>query len=194
MRILGVFTLAVGLAMDATAVAAAKSFARGSAKPSYGLRMSLLFGAFQAGMPVIGWAIGTRFAKAISAWDHWIAFALLAGIGLKMMYEAVRGEPAEADETEKNEGASPFGWGTLIALSIATSIDALAAGLTLPLLEVPILLAAAIIGVTTALLSGVGVYLGRHFGARVGKKLEIFGGLLLIGLGLKMLLGHHAVP
>lgn len=188
MRIFGVLTLAIGLAMDATAVATAKSFTHGEKKPSYGLRMALVFGAFQAGMPVIGWAIGSRFANAISAWAHWVAFVLLAGIGLKMIYEVVRNKPSEDD---KKDAGAPFGWATLIALAIATSIDALAAGLTLPLLKVPILMAATIIGVTTAVLSGLGFYLGRRFGAHFGAKLEVLGGLLLIGLGFKLLIEHY---
>ncbi|MFO0665392.1 MAG: manganese efflux pump MntP family protein [Polyangiaceae bacterium] len=188
MRVLGVLTLAVGLAMDATAVAAAKSLVQDAQKRSYGLRMALVFGAFQGGMPVIGWGIGSRFASAIGAWAHWVAFLLLAGIGLKMIYEVARNK--RTDE-EDRAAASPFGWGTLIALAVATSIDALAAGLTLPMLGAPIVVAAAIIGTTTALLSGLGFYVGRRFGAHFGAKLEVFGGILLVGLGLKLLFEHY---
>jgi putative Mn2+ efflux pump MntP len=183
---LPLLTLAVGLAMDATAVAATQGFAAPDAPLSRYLRLALLFGAFQAGMPVVGWAVGEHFSHAIEAYQHWIAFALLAGIGGKMLHEVFqRGEDAA-----RPDDGSTFGWGRLVMLAVATSIDALVAGLTLPLLQIPILTAVAVIGVTTAGLSLGGVYLGRQFGGRVGRKLDALGGLLLIGLGVKILVEH----
>lgn len=181
-------TLSVGLAMDATAVAAAKGCAHPEARPGDTLKMGALFGGFQAGMPLIGWSAGVRFATLIEAWDHWLAFALLAGIGAKMIWEARSGphDPERGDAKTR----APFGWGPLLALAVATSIDALVAGLTLPLLDVPVAAAVAAIGVTTAVFSIGGAYLGRRFGASFGTKLDVLGGVLLIGLGAKVLLSH----
>ncbi len=175
--------------MDATAVAAAKGFGSARLRVRDATKMALLFGVFQAGMPIIGWAVGERFAKVIEAWDHWIAFALLGGIGGKMIYEALRGNEEEKEEQDADDNAA-FAWWPLVVLAVATSIDAPVAGLTLPLLAVPIAVAAATIGVTTAVLSAGGAYLGRTFGARIGRKLDIVGGVLLMGLGTKILIEH----
>lgn len=186
--VLGVLTLSVGLAMDATAVAAAKGFGAAKLRVWDATKMAVLFGLFQAGMPIIGWAVGARFAKTIEAWDHWIAFALLGGIGGKMIYEVLRG--GDEGDAQQEDDSEAFAWWPLVVLAVATSIDALVAGLTLPLLAVPIAVAAATIGVTTAVLSASGAYLGRKLGARVGRKLDVVGGLLLIGLGTKILIEH----
>ncbi len=183
-----VLTLAVGLSMDATAVAAAKGFAAQELRPTHVLKTSLMFGGFQAGMPVLGWVVGSRFASSIEAWDHWIAFALLGGIGAKMIVDVIRGESEEEAEKE----TSHFGFWPLLVLAVATSIDALVAGLTLPLMAVPIAVAAALIGVTTAGLSAAGAHAGRKLGARIGRKLDVVGGILLIGLGAKILVEHLA--
>ena len=177
--------LAVGLAMDATAVAATKGFAAPQVRLGDALRVALLFGGFQAAMPTLGWLLGDRFAPLITAWDHWIAFVLLAGIGAKMIHEALSSH-AEKPATP----ADTFGWRPLVILAVATSIDALAAGVTLPLLGVPPVMALVVIGAVAAVFSFVGVYVGRRFGDRLGKKLDIFGGLLLIGLGVKTLIEH----
>jgi putative Mn2+ efflux pump MntP len=182
-----VLTLSVGLAMDATAVAAARGFSNPDARPRDIVRMGALFGGFQAAMPIAGWAVGSRFARLIAAWDHWVAFVLLAGIGVKMIYEVVRGGPD--DETSRPKGDA-FGWMPLLALAVATSIDALVAGLTLPLLGVSLAVAVSVIGLTTAAASIAGAYLGRRFGTSIGRKLDVFGGVLLIGLGLKIVLEH----
>jgi putative Mn2+ efflux pump MntP len=171
--------------MDATAVAAARGFSNPDAKARDIVKMGALFGGFQAGMPILGWAVGDRFATLIAAWDHWVAFVLLAGIGAKMIYEVVRGGPEE--EAQGNA----FGWAPLVVLAVATSIDALVAGLTLHLLAVPVVTAVIVIGATTAAFSIAGAYLGRRFGASIGRKLDVFGGILLIGLGLKILLEHR---
>lgn len=184
-------TLSVGLAMDATAVAAAKGFGAAKLRVVDATKMALLFGAFQAGMPVVGWAIGARFAKVIEAWDHWIAFVLLGGVGAKMIFEVARGDAELSSEGAAGSADDDsFAWWPLVVLAVATSIDALVAGLTLPLLSVPIAAAAATIGLTTAVLSAGGAYLGRRLGARIGRKLDVVGGLLLIGLGTKILIEH----
>jgi manganese efflux pump family protein len=185
---LPLLALAVGLAMDATAIAAAQGFAAPDAPRSRVLRLALLFGAFQAGMPLVGWAIGEHFQHAIESYQHWVAFALLAGIGAKMLHEV--SQRSDDQPRSASEEANAFAWGRLTMLAIATSIDALVAGLTLPLLAVPIVTAVTVIGLITVVLSFGGVHLGRHFGARVGRKLDALGGVLLIGLGLKILLWH----
>lgn len=171
--------------MDATAVAAAKGLASPRVRLGDALRVAFLFGGFQAAMPALGWLLGDRFAARIEAWDHWIAFALLAGIGGKMIHEAL---------SQRDDGPAPpsdtFGWRPLLVLAVATSIDALAAGVTLPLLDVPLVTAVVVIGAVTAALSLAGVYVGRRFGDRLGKKLDVLGGVLLIGLGVKTLVEH----
>jgi putative Mn2+ efflux pump MntP len=176
--------LAVGLAMDATAVAAS----RGLAAPRIRLRDVLLvgglFGGFQALMPLAGWVLGKRFGPYVEAWDHWIAFVLLAGIGGKMLWEAWQGDaaPPAVDRV--------FEVRVLLSLAVATSIDALAAGITLPMLGAPLLASILVIGLVTAALSILGLFAGRHFGAALGKRLDVAGGLVLIGLGVKILVEH----
>jgi len=185
-----IFLLAVGLAMDATAVAAA----RGMAAKTLGLRQALLvaffFGGFQALMPLLGWMIGAGIGPLVQQWDHWIAFALLAAIGGKMLWEAWEdGGPGEVGADPDDDG---FGLRLMFVLAVATSIDALAVGVTLPMLGAPIGLSLATIGVTTAGLSVIGLFAGRRFGAALGRRLDVFGGLVLIGLGVKILLEHLA--
>jgi len=179
-----ILLLAVGLAMDATAVAAARGCAAGARLHVQDvLRVAFLFGVAQALMPVFGWVLGQQLGDAVAAFDHWIAFVLLAGIGAKMLYEA-RGEPELENERPG------FAWRLLIGLAIATSIDAFAAGITLPLLGAPFALSIVTIGVVTALLSGLGVLLGKHAGRLLGRKLDALGGAVLILLGLKILVEH----
>jgi putative Mn2+ efflux pump MntP len=158
-----ILLLAVGVAMDATAVAAARGCAAGDrSRMQDVLRVALLFGAAQALMPVLGWVLGQQLGHAVAAFDHWIAFALLAGIGAKMLWEA-RAEP-------EIDGQLPgFGWRLLFGLAIATSIDAFAVGITLPLLNAPFVLSIVTIGVVTALLSGLGVVVGKHAGRLLGR-------------------------
>jgi putative Mn2+ efflux pump MntP len=180
---LGILLLAVGLAADATAVSAT----RGMATATLGLRhyaaVALAFGVAQAVMPVFGWLLGRRLGVYVAAWDHWIAFVLLAGIGLKMLWESRKQETPEAT-------TNPFGVRLMIILAIATSIDALAVGVTLPLLDVPLVPAVITIGVVTAVLSMVGLWAGRRFGALLGKHIERTGAVLLIAIGLKILIEH----
>ena len=181
---LAILLLAVGLSMDAMAAAAARGACAERLLPKNVLLVAALFGGFQAVMPLLGWLLGHQVGAFISAWDHWIAFALLGFIGGKMVWES-RG-PAEKVE-------ATFALKVLLLLALATSIDALAAGLTLEVLDAPLVLSVVTIGVTTAVLSAGGLFLGRRFGALLGKRLDMVGGLLLIGLGAKILVEHlHA--
>lgn len=195
MKFPSILFLAVGLAMDATAVAAARGMAVSSVRTNQVLSVALFFGGFQAAMPVIGWAIGARIGPYVEAWDHWIAFVLLVAIGGKMLWEARSSTNDEAltESRRAERDASLFSPKVMVVLAIATSIDALAAGLTLPLLEAPLVLSIVTIGVTTALLSALGLFAGRRFGAVLGRRLDAAGGLVLIGLGTKILLEHLKV-
>ena len=175
--------LALGLAMDATAVAATRGLATPKILPKHVIIVALFFGGAQGLMPLLGYAIGSRIGPAVQAWDHWIAFVLLAGIGGKMLWEA-RGRKSEAPATDL------YGWKVMLVLAVATSIDALAVGVTLPMLDAPLLLSVITIGVTTAVFSALGLFAGRRFGALLGKRLDVAGGVILIGLGFKILIEH----
>ena len=186
MSIWAILLLAVGLAMDATAVAAARGIAAPRILAKHVMLVGVLFGGAQALMPLLGWLVGKHVGPMFEKWDHWIIFGLLGGIGAKMLWEA---RPGHVEKEEQPKG-DPFGLRMLVLLAIATSIDAFAAGLTLPLLHAPIALSLATIGIVTAVLSGVGLYAGRTFGALLGKRLDAFGGVVLIGLGVKTLIEH----
>lgn len=170
--------LAFGLAMDATAVSAARGL-RGRHRREW-LILPLLFGGFQAGMSAIGWLAGRWAGAYIARWDHWVAFALLVAIGGKMLYEAWR-----RDGTEPQ---APGTVGLYVGLALATSIDAAAAGLTLPLVPVAPWVALTLIGTVTAACSVVGYAAGQSAGARFGAKLEVLGGLVLIAIGIETLI------
>lgn len=177
--------LAVGLAMDATAVAAARGVSTDSIRLRDVLLVSFLFGGFQAGMPLLGYGLGTFLSGWLESAQHWVAFAVLAVIGGKMLHEAF------THDEETIGGRDPdtvFGWRVLLALALATSIDALAVGVTLPLLDAPLAASIATIGVTTAILSAAGLWAGRKLGAMLGKRLDAFGGLVLLAIGMKVLL------
>ena len=176
--------LAFGLAMDATAVAAARGMTVPVIRTRHVLLVGGLFGGFQALMPLIGWLIGAELGPYVQAWDHWIAFVLLAAIGGKMLWEA----RASADD-EVVQGDT-FALKVMVVLAIATSIDALAVGFTLPLRGAELVPALVTIGVTTALLSIAGLFAGRRLGALLGKRLDVIGGLVLIGMGTKILVEH----
>lgn len=167
--------------MDAMAAAAARGCSLPRVRTADVVVPALLFGGAQALMPALGWGLGRRFGGWVEELDHWFAFLVLGAIGAKMLYEAL-GAPEQA--------SAPAGLRTLLLLAIATSIDAFAAGLTLPLLGAPFAASIAMIGAITALLSGLGVVLGRHFGALLGRKLDVLGGALLILLGCKILVEH----
>ncbi len=177
--------LAVGLAMDATAVAAARGLAAKQILLRHVLLISIAFGGFQALMPAVGWAVGARIGPALAAWDHWIAFVLLCGIGGKMLWEARYGEDEEHTHDDEL-----FRVSVVLLLAVATSVDALAAGISLPMLGAPFVSTIAIIGVTTALLSALGLFVGRRFGEKIGARLDALGGLVLIGIGCKILIEH----
>ena len=181
-----ILLLALGLAMDATAVAASRGLAAHRIRPRDVALVAGFFGGSQALMPLIGWAVGARVGHLVQAWDHWIAFVLLAGIGGKMLWEA-RGSDEDEAGTDRRD---PFDLKLMFVLAIATSIDALAVGVTLPMLGAPLLMSIVSIGVTTALLSAVGLFAGRRFGAMLGKRLDAIGGIALIGLGAKILFDH----
>lgn len=180
-----ILLLSIGLAMDATAVAAARGIAAPQIRPQHVLLVAVLFGGFQALMPLIGYLLGSQLGPIVERFDHWIAFALLAAIGAKMLHEA-RSAGSDEASTERDV----FRLEVLLVLAVATSIDALAAGITLPMLGAPLVLSLVTIGVTTALSSGAGLLVGRRFGASLGKRLDVLGGLVLIGLGTKILIEH----
>lgn len=180
------FILAVGLSMDAFAVSICKGLAMKKASWKAQLCCGAWFGGFQALMPLIGYFLGTLFIDAISAIDHWVAFGLLVIIGVNMLREALGSEEetADADLSVK----------TMFIMAVATSIDALAVGISLAMAGVAnIWLAALLIGATTFVLSAIGVEVGNVFGSRYEKKAEIVGGVILILLGVKILLEHLGV-
>lgn len=171
--------LAFGLAMDATAVAAARGL--GARQSREAVVLPLLFGVFQSGMAALGWLAGRWAGPLIDAWDHWIAFGLLVAIGGKMLVDAWRGG---GDAGEEPEPATVM---MALGLALATSIDAAAAGLTLPLVPVAPWLALVLIGGVTAGCSAIGYFVGRIAGAKFGARLGIVGGLVLIGIGTQLL-------
>jgi putative Mn2+ efflux pump MntP len=175
--------IACGLAMDSFAVSVASGFTISDLRPKNAFTIALFFGFFQGFMPVIGWFAGYNMRDVIAGVDHWIAFSLLAIIGLKMIYES-------AKMNGKDRGNDPPNIAALLVLSIATSIDALAVGFSLSLLKVMIITPALVIGLVTFVLSFLGVYIGDRFGHFFEKKLELAGGVILIGIGLKILIEH----
>ena len=186
MSLLELFILAVGLSMDAFAVSVCKGLALGKIKIRHMVIVGAWFGGFQALMPLIGWFLGSRFEQYIRAFDHWVAFVLLAAIGANMLREALGKE-------EDNEADASLGFKTMLLMAVATSIDALAVGVTFAFLQVRILPAVLFIGVTTFLLSALGVKAGSLFGSKYKKRAEIAGGVILILLGIKILLEHLGV-
>lgn len=227
--------IGVGLSMDAFAVAVCKGLAMKRVNYRHALVIALMFGGFQALMPLVGWALGTQFEQYITPVDHWIAFALLAFIGGKMLWEALHGEAETGDGAAAEEEAGTEAVGTssggtvgagaeaagmsvvgatggsgaarqatgeakerldmreLVLMAIATSIDALAVGITFAFLQVDIVPAVALIGATTFVLSLGGVVLGNQFGARFEKPASVVGGVVLILIGLKILLEHLGI-
>lgn len=181
---LSLLTLSVALAMDAFAVAIVTGLTLKPMTGKHVFRMSFHFGLFQAVMPVIGWAAGSAVRDYIAAYDHWVAFALLTFVGGKMALEAVRG-----GENRAYSGDPTSGW-TLVGLSVATSIDALAVGLSLAMIGSKILVPAAVIGVVAATFTATGMLLGRRIGSRWGTRVEVLGGLVLIGIGVKIVIEH----
>lgn len=184
MDILTILLIGVGLAMDAFSVSVTDGIILKKPRFIDSCKIALFFGAFQFLMPVIGYLLGSAFAKYITAFDHWIAFVLLGFIGAKMIWEAI------SEKDECGEAKNPLDTYTLFILAIATSIDALAVGITFATMAVPVLFASAIIGVLTFFICLLGVYLGSWCGNLLGNKAEIIGGLVLIGIGIKILIEH----
>ena len=179
-----ILLLAIGLAMDAFAVAVCKGACLSELKDrGEGLAIAVSFGFFQALMPLIGWALGSRFRVYIESVDHYIAFVLLALIGGKLIYEAWKNSGEELVCT-------PLRFMELILLSIATSIDALAAGVALAVLDINIWLSIAQIGVITLVVCLIGFFVGKRFGAKLHTKAQLVGGVALVAIGLKILVEH----
>ncbi len=184
------FLLGIGLAMDAFAVSVCKGLGMRRLNKKQTLIIGLYFGGFQALMPLIGWLLGSQFQKYITSIDHWIAFILLSFIGGKMMIEAIR----EWNEEETVDVIdAPLDHKNMLVLAVATSIDALAVGITFAFLDTPIIEAITIIGITTMIISIIGVVVGNFFGSRYKSKAEFIGGLILVLLGLKILLEHLGI-
>ena len=181
MDILSLIALAVALAMDAFAVALAAGaiLAPLTFRPCF--RLAFHFGLFQAMMPVIGWWVGLSVQSFVAAWSHWIAFALLLWIGVRMIREALRAEEDDQRQADPSRGM------TMVALSVATSIDALAVGLTLAMIEVEIWFPSLVIGLVACCFTVAGLFLGKRAGELWGKRVEVAGGILLILIGGKIL-------
>lgn len=189
MSLIELIILAVALAMDAFAVSICKGLCMRTVNYRHSVIICLVFGFFQALMPTIGWLLGTRFSMYITEFDHWIAFALLAFIGGKMLYECFTDEEEQSCRIENVLDVKE-----LIILAVATSIDALAAGITLALFpEMNILFSVSLIGIITFFICFAGVIIGNKFGIKYKSKAEIAGGVVLILLGIKILLEHLGI-
>jgi len=184
MDLLTLLGIALALAMDAFAVALATGMNLATLTGRHLFRLGFHFGLFQALMPVIGWLAGQAVQKQIAAWDHWIAFGLLGFVGGHMLWEAFTDDDDEKPASDPTRGLS------LVLLSVATSIDALAVGFSLSALGVSIWMPAVVIGLIAGVLTVVGMLLGRRAGNHWGPRVEIVGGLVLIGIGLKILAEH----
>ena len=187
MSALELFILAIGLSMDAFAVSICKGLAVKRIDMGKAGIVGLWFGGFQALMPMIGYFLGSRFSNAIQSVDHWVAFILLSLIGANMIREAL----SRDEDAGRDSGSLSFK--TMLMLAVATSIDALAAGITFAFLDVDIALAAGMIGCTTCIISMAGVKVGSVFGTKYKSKAELTGGVMLKLLGLKILLEHTGI-
>ena len=188
------FIIAVGLSMDAFAVAICKGLSVQKAKIRHMAITGLYFGIFQAGMPLIGYLVGKQFAQYITRFDHWIAFVLLGLIGANMIREALSKDDDGECDCGCEEKNSSFGFKAMFPMAIATSIDALAIGVSFALLpDVDIVPAVSFIGIITFALSFAGVKIGNVFGAKFKSKAELAGGVILVLMGLKILLEHLGV-
>jgi len=186
MSLVNIIGIALGLAMDAFAVSIASSVLLGKVSGRQAFRLSFHFGLFQLLMPVIGWLVGSSFALWVMAFDHWIAFGLLLLIGGRMIYESFT-------RPEEQARRDPSRWPDLVVLSVATSIDALAVGLSFAMLEVTIWLPCVIIGLVAAGMTLVGLRIGARLGTRFGRRMEVLGGIVLIGIGIRILIQHLLV-
>lgn len=183
MTLLETILIAVGLAMDASAVSISAAVAGYAQERRQRFRLAFHFGLFQGFMPLLGWMLGTTVMEFISKWDHWVAFVLLGIVGGRMLYESF-------DKSEARIRQDPTrGW-TLVILSIATSIDAFAVGLSFSVLDVNIFLPCVFIGLITLVLSLGASQIGRTAKSYLGKRFELLGGVILIGIGLRILISH----
>ena len=189
MGFIEIFLIGVGLSMDAFAVAICKGLNMRKINYRRAVIIGLFFGGFQALMPLIGWFIGSRFEQYVKSVDHWIAFILLGFIGGKMLFDTLR----EKDEADSCALEEKFDYKELLLMAIATSIDALAVGISFAFLNVNIFTAISVIGITTFILSIIGVIIGNKFGSIYKRKAEIAGGVVLVLIGLKILLEHLGV-
>jgi putative Mn2+ efflux pump MntP len=181
--IMTILVIALGLSMDAFAVAIASGSLRRGLSVGGAVKIALFFGGFQALMPAIGWFAGEGVRGYAEGYDHWVAFALLSAVGAKMIYESFKLK-------DDRKSFDPTKFATLLILAVATSIDALMIGFSLSFLGVDIVRPAAIIGAVTFAVSLAGVFIGKVFGHIFESKIEFAGGLVLIGIGLKILLQH----
>lgn len=181
MSLVELFLIGLSLSMDAFAVSICKGLSVGEIKPKHMILAGAWFGGFQALMPLIGYFLGSTFEQYVTNYDHWVAFALLAVIGGSMI--------KESRDKDSDQNAS-FAFMTMLVLAVATSIDALAVGITFAFLKVNIIVAVSIIGVTTFACSAAGIKIGSVFGIKYKSKAELFGGIVLIALGTKILIEH----
>ncbi|WP_458778529.1 manganese efflux pump MntP [Clostridium neonatale] len=189
MSVVELFILAVGLSMDAFAVAICKGLCMRKVTIKKAGIVGLYFGLFQAGMPMIGYILGSQFSDKISSIDHWIVFILLSLIGISMIKESLEKEEKSECKTEEEE----LSFKNMSILAVATSIDALAVGVTFAFLKVNIIPAVSFIGITTLVLSMIGVKIGNIFGVKYKSKAELVGGIILILMGIKILLEHLGI-
>ena len=190
MSIVELFILAVGLSMDAFAVSICKGLSLGKIKPKHMCIAGAWFGGFQALMPLLGWALGKQFERYITSIDHWIAFFLLLFIGGKMIIESFK---KDKNSDEKPEYEEKLDLKELTLMAVATSIDALAVGVTFAFLQANILTSITVIGSVTFMLSALGVGVGHKFGVKYKNKAELCGGIILVLIGIKILLEHLGV-
>ena len=181
MSLIELFLIGISLSMDAFAVSVCKGLSVGAIKPKHMLLAGTWFGGFQALMPIVGYVLGSTFEQYVMNYDHWVAFALLGVIGGSMIKES------REKDCDQN---SSFAFMTMLVLAIATSIDALAVGITFAFLKVNIFAAVSIIGATTFLCSAAGIKIGSIFGIKYKSKAELFGGIVLVALGTKILIEH----
>jgi len=183
MNLLSLTLIGVGLSIDSLAASITTGACSKNIKLKHILKVASFMAFFQGAMPLIGWIIGSSFKSIIEDYDHWVAFTLLLVIGAKLIYDAIKG-------TSEDNKSNPTKNMMLAGMAIATSIDAMILGIGFGLIEINIWLAMIIIGATTFIFSTIGVFLGEKLGNKINKGIEIFGGIVLIGIGLKILLEH----
>ena len=188
MEFFTILVIAVGLSMDAFAVALGVGTAQQGGTQRAKFRISFHFGLFQALMTSLGWLAGSAFSRFIDQFDHWVAFGLLAFVGANMIRSGLKND--EGEDSAQDSRRDPSRGHMLVLLSVATSLDAMAVGLSMAMLKQQIILPAAVIGITTLLLSLTGMLLGKRLGETFGKRMEIIGGIILLGIGLRVLYTH----